>query len=118
MIKTISLILATGIGIYLPLPAASQSQCGFNGRYEACKVYLSISSGVEKRKVIWLSDGKTVTYYAYSCSKPDEYAGAYSCKARITEDNGRVTYGTHNYRGGGRIFIESMRGNTTALPYR
>jgi len=106
------------IAVLAPHPSSGQSQCGFNGRYEACKVYLAINGKSQTRKVVWLSDGKSVTYFAYNCSTPDEYAGGYTCKAKILEDNGRVTYGIHRYAGGGRIFITSDRGNTTALPYR
>lgn len=113
--------LAALITLALPLlpftPSAGQEKCAFNGNWESCKIYRYTNNGViTARKVIWLSDGKGVTYYEYNCSASDDYTGQSQCKAKIVEDNGRVTYGVLYHNGGRGIRIRSDRGNVTDLP--
>lgn len=116
--KYVLAIALASISSLLSIPQIfAQEQCSFNGRWEACKIYKYTKNGnVIARKVIWLSDGKSVTYHEYDCSTPDEYTSMHECKVKIVEDNGRVTYGTLFHGGGRGISIRSQRGNTTILP--
>jgi len=63
-------------------------------------------------RVLWLGDGKVVTYYFYACVWGD---GGGECKVILVEDNGRVTYG-NSVHGGRGSHITSNRGNITIIP--
>jgi hypothetical protein len=112
-----ALSLLTTTALLAPGDSHAKEQCAFNGRWEACKAYRTQRNGaITCRKVIWLSDGKVVTYQEFSCSEANEYTSTSQCKVKIIEDNGRVTYGTAYHSGGRGIRIQSERGNITDLP--
>jgi len=98
--------------------AEAQARCSFNGNWEGCKVIgqkETQSPFTTSRTIRWISDGKIVTYKFSSCKEVRPNAGAWYCKATITEDNGRITYG-NALMGGGLAKVTSQRGNTTTIP--
>jgi len=98
--------------------AEAQARCKFNGNWEGCKVIGQKETQAPfttSRTIRWSSDGKIVTYKFSSCKEVRPDAGAWYCKATITEDNGRITYGKA-LMGGGRATVTSQRGNTTTIP--
>lgn len=96
------------------LPAFSSSQCSFNGRWEECSLKRLMSNGWQiGTRVLWVSDGKVVSYYFYDCV--NEGFGGGECNAKIVEDNGRVTYGT-SVHGGRGTHVTSAGGNKTIIP--
>lgn len=100
--------------LLIGLPSSASHQCSFNGNWEGCSLQRLMSSGRQVgTKVKWLSDGKVVSYYFFDCVN-EEYGGG-ECKAKIVEDNGRVTYGT-SVHGGRGTHITSNRGNKTIIP--
>ena len=95
------------------LPVHPSDQCVFNGIVEGCSLKRLISNGRQiGTRVLWVKDGKVVSYYFYDCVH-DELRER--CKTKIVEDNGRVTYGTSfdDWRG---TQIISQRGNKTIIP--
>jgi hypothetical protein len=102
-VATIALLAS----IILPSYAqTNRTTCSFNGRSEGCAVndWANGNGNVANIAVTWLSDGKQ-TFYAVSTDE-----------VFITEDNGRPTLGSWR-REGGKIVINSSRGNTTVIPW-
>ena len=108
-------LLAVLIGPLFPgLPVHSSYQCSFNGRWEECSLKRIMYSGRQiGTRVLWVSDGKVVSYYFDNCMN-DEFGGG-ECKVKIVEDNGGVTYGT-SVHGGRGTHVTSSRGNKTIIP--
>ena len=102
----------------LGLPAIAQrsafsQRCSFNGVDEACDLRDIRENGkFLGTSILWKSDAKRVDYFFYGCSGNNAFT---YCKAKIVEDNGRVTYGTSEHGGRGTI-ITSSRGNRTGYP--
>lgn len=105
---TAAAVIATSFVVKTPAEA-NPHQCTFNGIRESCHL---TRLGNDTTVIRWLSDNKVVTYQRYNCQdKP----GSVVCDVKITEDNGRVSYG--RYEGGGRgAYIESNNGNVTTYP--
>jgi hypothetical protein len=88
----------------------------FNKRPEKCHiVYIEDRDlDTETYHVKWLSDGKVVEYLLSNCLVGENDHDR--CQVRITEDNGKVSWGVAE-RGCVGPAITSENGNTTGLRF-